>query len=152
MPNRRIGDTAHGAQCPRAPADRTWMRLFRTGAVGIVSLSALLALAAGCAATGPKPGAWLQQTGTSVSLSQNNYRVVKPNAIGKSYGFSIMGLIPIVPPTYAQAMSDLSAHGGMTEGKAQALVNVSQERSTVFLILFSIPCLTVRADVVEFLY
>ena len=101
----------------------------------------------GCSSVGTFPHA----SGTSVDLTKKNYRVVKANVTGESTGFALLGLIPIVSPTYTDAMSNLSAHGGIQEGKAQALVNVTQDRSTIYLILFSIPKLTVRADIVEFL-
>ena len=38
----------------------------------------------------------------------------------------------------------------MKEGSAQAFVNVNQETSTLYLLVFSLPTLTVRADVLEF--
>ena len=106
-----------------------------------------IALLSGCASVGTFPNT----SGTSVDLTKKNYRVVKANVTGESTGFALLGLIPIVSPTYTDAMSNLSANGGIQEGKAQALVNVTQDRSTIYLILFSIPKLTVRADIVEFL-
>jgi hypothetical protein len=87
---------------------------------------------------------------TQVDLTRNNYRVVKANAIGQSRGFAILGIIPIVSPTYPSAMSALYTNANVTEGSATALANVSQERSVIYLVLFSIPTLTVRADVIEF--
>ena len=110
--------------------------------VGLV----LAVVAAGCASTGTFPHA----SGTQVDLNRKNYRVVKANAVGTSMGFRLLGLISIVPPTYAAAMSDLYLSAGVREGSAQALVNVTQERSTVYLILFSLPRLSVRADIIEF--
>ena len=106
-----------------------------------------IALLSGCSSVGTFPHA----TGTSVDLTKKNYRVVKANVNGESTGFALLGIIPIVSPSYTDAMSNLSAHGGIQEGKAQALVNVTQDRSVIYLILFSIPKLTVRADIVEFI-
>ena len=37
------------------------------------------------------------------------------------------------------------------EGKSTALANVAQDKSTVYLILFSIPKITVTADIIEFI-
>jgi hypothetical protein len=102
---------------------------------------------AGCASVGTFP----HSTGTSVDLTKSNFRIIKSNAIGEDSGFSVLGIIPLVSPTYTNAMSALYSKAGVSEGKAQALINVSQERSTLYLILFSIPKLTVRADVIEFL-
>ena len=101
----------------------------------------------GCAtATGTFP----HGTGTQVDLSKANYRIVKANAIGESSGFNLLGIIPIVPPRYTTAMSDLYSRVDILEGKSHALVNVIQERSSLYLILFSIPKLTIRADLIEF--
>jgi hypothetical protein len=86
-----------------------------------------------------------------VDLSRKNYAIVKANAIGESSGFSLLGIIPFAAPKYTDAMSDLCSKAVMSEGKAHALVNVVQERSSIYLILFSIPKLTVRADIIEFL-
>jgi hypothetical protein len=110
-------------------------------------VGALLVLAVSCASVGSLP----HSTGTRVDLSRKNYRVVKANAIGQSSGFALLGIIPIASPTYPAAMSNLYENAQITEGSATALANVSQERSTVYLVLFSIPKLTVRADVIEFL-
>jgi len=107
----------------------------------------IIGLVSSCASTGIFP----HSTSTSVDLAKSNYRIIKSNAIGESSGFSLLGFIPLVPPTYTDAMSDLYGKAGISEGKAQALVNVTQERSMLYLILFSIPKLTVRADIIEFL-
>jgi hypothetical protein len=106
----------------------------------------LLVTVIGCSSSGIFPHA----TSTQVDLTKKNYQIVKANAIGESIGFKLLGIIPIVPPTYTNAMTDLYEKAGITEGKAQALVNVTQERSSLYLILFSIPKLTVRADIIEF--
>jgi len=109
-------------------------------------LSIVSLFLAGCASTGDFP----HVTGTSVDLSRKNYRVIKSNAVGESTGFSLLGFIPLASPRYTEAMTKLYAEAGLKEGEAQALANVSQEKSSTYLILFSIPKLTVRADVIEF--
>ncbi len=121
----------------------------RKPVIGIVNifLFVLLIVSFGCANRGVVPYA----TGTQVELTRKNYHVIKSNVIGESSGFSFLGIIPIMPPRYTNAMSDLYSSAGLSKGKAQALVNVVQERSTLYLILFSIPKLTVRADVIEFI-
>jgi len=96
-------------------------------------------------------GTFPHGSGTQVDLSRKNYAIVKANAIGESSGFSLLGIIPFAAPKYTDAMSDLYSKAVMSEGKAHALVNVVQERSSIYLILFSIPKLTVRADIIEFL-
>jgi len=110
----------------------------------IVLLSLLLAA---CTGTGTFP------TGldTSVDLSKANYEVVKQNARGESSGFKLLGIIPFSSPSYADAMDRLYDDSGVPEaGGAHALANVTKDSSSTYLILFSIPKLTVRADVIRF--
>jgi hypothetical protein len=102
--------------------------------------------ALGCLSSGTFP----HSTDTRVDLTKKNFTIVRANAVGYSRGFYFLGFIPIVSPSYANAMTDLYQKANISEGKAQALIHVSQERSTLYLILFSIPRLTVRADVIEF--
>ena len=87
---------------------------------------------------------------TRTELKGKNFRVVKTNVRGESQGFALLGFISIVPPSYADAMAILHESANM-ECKAAALANVTQEFSSLYLILFSIPTITVSADVVEFL-
>jgi hypothetical protein len=114
--------------------------------VRAVSLCLLVTFLAGCSSTGTFP----QTSGTQVDLSRKNFRVVKANAVGSSTGFKLFGFIPFAAPTYTGAMSRLYKNAGLTEGKAQTLTNVTQERSNLYLVLFSLPKLTVRADIIEF--
>lgn len=109
-------------------------------------LLALLMISTGCSRVGTFP----HSSGTEVDLTKKNFRVVKANAVGSSSGFALLGIIPFAQPSYTSAMSDLYDDAGIEEGTAQALVNVTQERSSLYLILFSIPRLTVRADIIEF--
>jgi len=112
----------------------------------VTSVCLLAVFLAGCTSTGTFP----QTSGTQVDLSRKNFRVVKANAMGTSSGFNLFCFIPFSAPTYTEAMSNLYKKAGVTEGKAQTLTNVTQERSNLYLLLFSIPKLTVRADVIEF--
>ncbi len=104
-------------------------------------------VAGGCTSAGTMPAA----SGTHVNLSGKNYRVIKANAVGESSGFELLGWIPFAAPRYTEAMTELYASAGQSEGSATALTNVSQERSEAYFILFSITRLTVRADMIEFL-
>jgi hypothetical protein len=90
------------------------------------------------------------KTVTNVELTRENYRIVKTNAVGTDWGINFLGLIPIISPDYIKALSELYKAGGVTEGKPQALINVLQQHTSPFFILFSIPRITFRADVVEF--
>jgi hypothetical protein len=92
-----------------------------------------------------------EQTNTAVSLSRSNYKVVKASAKGCSRGFYLLGFIPIVSPAYGDAKADLyEGTNEKLEGRAIALANQTTDRSTLYLILFSIPKLTITADIVEF--
>jgi hypothetical protein len=88
---------------------------------------------------------------TSVVLNKNNYKIVKAAARGQSSGFYLLGLIPIMTPNYASAKADLyDSIGQSLEGRSIALANQSQDRSTFYLFLFSVPTISITADVVEF--
>lgn len=87
---------------------------------------------------------------TNVSLNHSNYRVLKQAAQGRDIGFRFLGLIPIVPVRYGDAMTDLY-RGVNTEGKSAALINVNKDYTHMYFILFSLPSITITADVVEFL-
>lgn len=88
---------------------------------------------------------------TRVMLNKNNYKVVKAAARGSSSGFYFLGLIPIITPNYARAKADLyDGIGQQLEGRSVALANQTQDRSTVYLILFSVPTISITADIVEF--
>jgi len=87
---------------------------------------------------------------TSVSLAERNYRIVKTNVVGISGGFALLGLITVKSPDYTEAFAQLYQAGGVSEGKALALINVVQQSSAPYFILFSLPKITLRADVVEF--
>ena len=89
-------------------------------------------------------------TNTSVSLAKANYKIVKANSIGESWGVNLLGLIPVKSPYYTEALTKIYQQSGITEGKAQALANIVHQKSSTFYLLFSIPRITVRADVVEF--
>ncbi len=107
----------------------------------------IMALLTGCSSEGE----FRQSTGTSVSLAGNNYRLIKAGATGHSSGFRLLGIIPFASPTHAGAKASLykSVDEPLT-GRAVALANETEDRSTLYLILFSIPKITVTADVVEF--
>jgi hypothetical protein len=112
----------------------------------IYALLILLLAFGGCSGK----GVFKVSSGTQVDLSRKNYRVVKSNAVGTSSGFRLLGIIPFASPSYTSAMSDLYKDAKVQDGSANALVNVTQEESGLYLILFSIPKLTVRADIIEF--
>lgn len=114
-----------------------------------LGLFAAISLGVGCANTKVEDHA---STQTDVSLSHGNYKMIKAGAEGKSYGFRIfLGIIPITAPSTADARTDLYRNlGESLTGKSAALVNVTEDRSTTWLFLFSIPKIVITGDVVEF--
>ena len=104
-------------------------------------------LLVGCASDGE----FKQATGTGVQLTGNNYRVIKAGASGESSGFYLLGFIPIASPSYAEAKNDLYGNVGHSlVGKSVALANQTEDRSTLYLIVFSVPRVRISADVIEF--
>jgi hypothetical protein len=124
----------------------------------ILKLVVLGSLCAGCAL--PLPGLSASGGGgqqqeikniTTVELSKGNFRIVKTNIRGTDWGINLLGILPIVSPDYTKAISQLYRSGAVTEGKSQAIVNILQQHTAPFFILFSIPRISFRADVVEFI-
>ncbi|MGD0651331.1 MAG: DUF6567 family protein [Verrucomicrobiia bacterium] len=110
--------------------------------LGVVSV-----LLAGCASE----GRFEHGDATAVGLSANNYRVIQPGAKGGSSGFSLLGIIPITSPSFAVAKERLyKSVGQEVKGRSIALANQTQDKSGLYLILFSIPTVTITADVIEF--
>ncbi len=113
----------------------------------LVGLILSLSVLSGCSSKGD----FQQSTGTSVSLERNNYKLIKSGAVGSSSGFKLLGIIPIVSPSYAAAKRNLYKSAGQSlEGRSIALANQTQDTSSLYLVLFSIPTLTFSADIVEF--
>jgi hypothetical protein len=117
-------------------------------APAILAASLCALLQTGCTTAS---GCFNQSTGTGVSLSQGNYRIVRANARGESTGFALLGIIPLAKPRYARAKQNLyDSVGEPLSGRAIALANQTEDRSTLYLILFSLPKLTLTADIIEF--
>ena len=91
------------------------------------------------------------QTTTSVTLSSDNYRILKTNIMGTDWGITLLGIFPIISPDYTTAIEKLYIAGEVSEGKPQAVVNILQQNTAPFFILFSLPRITFTADVVEFI-
>ncbi len=120
--------------------------------VGEVRLRRLLAALllsvpiVGCTSWGDMPSA----TQSATHLDRANFRVIKASARGEDGGFFLLGFIPIVTPSLSDA-TDRLMQGISAEGRAISLTNVTQERQNMYLVLFSLPKIVVRADVIEFL-
>ena len=126
----------------------------------LVGLLGIVALVNGCAAAAAVPVSSLVGSvsgsaieihhQTEVRLQEANFMVTKLNVIGQSGGFSLFGLLPIVPPKFGKALSRLYMQADMELGRSQTLANLIIERNNTYLVLFSLPRISVRADVIEF--
>ena len=85
-----------------------------------------------------------------MQLFGNNYRVLQTTIVAKSGGFKLLGFFTIKSPSYVKAVSRLYARAGVEEGRPQTLANVVYETGGLNVILFSLPKIRVRADLVEF--
>ena len=116
--------------------------------VKIISIAAAIAALSGCASIGNFKG---QATNTQVNLSSNNYKVVKTEIKGQSSGFFLLGLIPFKSPTHHEAKANLYQNISKSlEGRSVAFANQTEDISSMYFILFSIPKITVTADLIEF--
>ena len=113
----------------------------------LLQIGLLVLLCAGCASQGD----YRHESATAVNLTQKNYKILHAGVVGKSYGFRLLGFIPIVSPSYGEAKSDIYKSTNETlEGRPIALANQTEDRSSLYLILFSVPCVTITADIIEF--
>lgn len=114
-------------------------------------LLSVLAIMFVCGCASQHNGRMAQSTDAGVTLREANYKIVKAGARGTSRGFNLFGFIPITTPKYANAKSDLyDSVGQPLEGRSIALANQTEDRSTVWLLLFSLPKIVITADVIEF--
>jgi hypothetical protein len=122
-------------------------------------LSASL-LAGGCAAVAPLGSLISVPRGTgspvqaydqtSVNLADDDFVLVKTNAYGRSRGFSLLGIITIVPASMTTAYNRMYASAEMAEGKPQTTAHLLIQQTSSYYILFGIPKVEVRADIVQF--
>jgi len=121
----------------------------RRFAISLVMFAVLLQFTA-CTSTG-----FSYATRTVANLDEKNFRVIKTNVRGASSRFSILGIlgpyasIPIISPTYAEAMAGLHRIAQI-EGKAEVPVNLTVDVSYSNFLIFSIPRITICADIIEF--
>jgi hypothetical protein len=113
------------------------------------ALCAAILITTGCASTRVDSN---PSTQTEVTLTHANYKMLQAGAEGRSYGFRfLLGIIPIAAPSTADARADLYHNVGQSvNGRSVALINVTEDRSTTWLLLFSIPKIVITGDVVEF--
>jgi hypothetical protein len=125
---------------------QTIYRSLATAAAGL----ALILAAGGCSSSRVELRGQSTTT-TAVALNGKNYRMIKAGAVGTSHGFKLLGIFPFASPHHSTARSKLYASVDQPlTGKAVALTNELEDKSTLYLILFSVPKLTLTADVIEF--
>jgi hypothetical protein len=124
-------------------------------------LLGLIALTGGCAAMAalplgsmmgsPNAAALDIHNSTETRLQQRNFVVVSTNVVGQCKGFSLLGIVTIVPAKFTTAMSRLYANAHMRPGRSQTFANLILNQDSTYLILFSIPRTAISADVIEFI-
>ena len=87
---------------------------------------------------------------TSVELERANYRVLRSNLTGESRGLTLLLFLTVWPTSYTEAFADLESEASLEGERPLALVNVVHERSAMNFLLFSLPSIRIRADLVEF--
>jgi len=125
----------------------------------LLSLLGLIAVTGGCAALATIPLSSLMPSAgqgptiyntTEVRIEQRNFQVIRTNVVGTSKGFSLFGIITIVPARLTTAVNRFYVKAEMQPGQPQTLANLMTEQNSSFYLLFGIPRITMRADVIEF--
>jgi hypothetical protein len=125
----------------------------------LLKILPIACLLSGCAALPALPGlssllpsarGTQMLTSTSVDLAGQNFKLIRANASGHSTGFSLFGLFNFKSPQFEEAITHLYQSANVSTGKAQTLVNIMYDQTSTYFLLFSLPKITVRADVIEF--
>jgi hypothetical protein len=125
--------------------------IFLAGLPGLLGGCAALPLLPASSSLLPTGSATAEfHSATAVKLEQANFTTVKTNVVGQTKGFALLGIITIVPARFSTAIDRLYVQAEMRPGVAQTLANMVVDRSSTYLILYSIPRVSVRADVIEF--
>ena len=127
----------------------------------LLTFLAIAALCGGCASGSalsvaslmgsPNASALEIHNNTDVRLQEKNFLVIRTNVMGQSSGFSLLGVLTIVPAKFTKAMSRLYVQAEMQPGRPQTLVNLVMEKDATYFILFSLPRTAICADVIEFI-
>src|SRR5262249_40038954 len=118
---------------------------------GCAGLAAFPLSSATSLVTTPNAAALELHNQTEIRLDEANFVMVATNVSGRSRGFALLGFISLVPARFITAMNRLYIDAGMETGRPQTLAGMVVEKSSTYCILFSIPQIEVRADVVEFI-
>ena len=120
--------------------------LLGSGCAGVAASS----LTSNLGSLNPNTGALEIHNQTELKLTEGNFSVAKTNVVGQARGFALLGFITLFPARFQTAMDRLYSKAEMQTGHPQTLGNIIMEKSNAYWILFSIPRVSVRADVVEF--
>jgi len=130
--------------------------------ISLFALLGLVALSAGCAGAAatelpsafssmnPSASSLEIHNQTELRLTEGNFSVVKTNVVGDARGFALLGFITLVPARFETAMGRFYSKAEMQTGRPQTLGNLIVEKTSAYWVLFSIPRVSVRADVLEF--
>jgi len=130
--------------------------------ISLFALLGLVALSAGCAGAAatelpsafssmnPSASSLEIHNQTELRLTEGNFSVVKTNVVGDARGFALLGFITLVPARFETAMGRFYSKAEMQTGRPQTLGNLIVEKTSAYWVLFSIPRVSVRADLLEF--
>jgi hypothetical protein len=130
--------------------------------ISLFAFMGLVALSAGCAGAAatelpsafssmnPSASSLEIHNQTELRLTEGNFSVVKTNVVGQARGFALLGFITLVPARFETAMGRFYSKAEMQTGRAQTPGNLIVEKTSAYWILFSIPRVSVRADILEF--
>ncbi len=95
-----------------------------------------------------------QSSVSTAGMTKKNYKIVKSNLRGESYGFNFLMFLPIVTPNVANAKQmmydQLDKEGIKLEGRAIALANATEDRGGYYFLIGAVTKVTLTADVIEF--
>lgn len=152
---RDAGESDFMRIAPGAARDPRYVEVMGRGiAILILAASAWLGCAGFPVLPSSLPGAApvdprIQQS-TGVSLSEANYRVVQTGVQAQSSGLTLLLVLRVIPTSSTLAVERLYREAGLEPGGAWALANVVFEVQGRNFLLFALPRVRVRADVVEF--
>lgn len=117
-------------------------------------IAAVLAALASCSQTTSPTGMHGDRGLTSgVNINRHTVKMVCGRAHGASYGFKLLGIIPLAQASEAEAVDRMYENarqrGASPDGRARQFVNNSVERSANYFILGSLPVVYAAGDLVE---
>lgn len=118
------------------------------------SLALALAALASCSQNvRPEPFNAVRPLTGDVYTERHNVKMVCGRAHGESYGFKLLGIIPITTASESEAVDRMYENARLRgvdlEGAPRHFVNTSYEKSNNYFVLASRPVIRVAADLVE---